>query len=313
MQTLSNDKKVSTAEKLYDLIIIGGGPAGLTAAIYAQRAKLNCLLLEKVGLGGQIALSDVIENYPGVGSLSGAELMAKFEEQARSFGAQINFAEVEKVEDKGSYRTVKTTSEELKTKTVLIATGAKPRKLGVPGEAIFAGKGVSYCATCDGFFFRGKDVVVVGGGDTAVKEAVYLSKLAQKVTVIHRRDQLRAEKIIQEKAFAQPNINFIWNSVVTEISGQEKVSSVKVKNVKTNIETDLKTDGVFIFIGITPNADFIDAAKDKNGFIITDKFMATSMPGVYAAGDVRDTPLRQVATAVGDAAIAVASIGELLS
>lgn len=302
-----------STEKLYDLIIIGGGPAGLTAAIYAQRAKLNCLLLEKVGLGGQIALSDVIENYPGVGSLSGAELMAKFEEQAKSFGAQIDFAEVEQVEDKGSYRIVKTTNGELKTKTVLIATGAKPRKLGVPGEAIFAGKGVSYCATCDGFFFKGKDVVVVGGGDTAVKEGVYLSKLAKKVTIIHRRDQLRAEKIIQEKAFAQPNINFIWDSVVTEIFGQEKVAGVKVRNVKTNIETELTTDGVFIFIGITPNADFIEAAKDKNGFIITDKFMATSMPGVYAAGDVRDTPLRQVATAVGDAAIAVASIGELLS
>ena len=300
-------------EKLYDLIIIGGGPAGLTAAIYAQRAKLNCLLLEKVGLGGQIALSDVIENYPGVGSISGAELMAKFEEHAKNFGAQIEFAEVEKVEDKGAYKTVKTTNGELKTKAVLIATGAKPRKLGVPGEAVFAGKGVSYCATCDGFFFRGKDVVVVGGGDTAVKEAVYLSKIVRQVTIIHRRNQLRAEKIIQEKAFAQPNIKFIWDSVVTEIYGQEKVAGVKVKNVKTNVVTDLKTDGVFIFIGITPNADFIDVAKDKNGFIITDKFMATSMPGVYAAGDVRDTPLRQVATAVGDAAIAINSIGTFFS
>jgi len=300
-------------EKLYDLIIIGGGPAGLTAAIYAQRAKLNCLLLEKVGLGGQIALSDVIENYPGVGSISGAELMAKFEEQAKSFGAQIKFAEVEKVEDKGAYKTVKTTNGELKTKAVLIATGAKPRKLGVPGEAVFAGKGVSYCATCDGFFFRGKDVVVVGGGDTAVKEAVYLSKIVRQVTIIHRRNQLRAEKIIQEKAFAQPNIKFIWDSVVTEIYGQEKVAGVKVKNVKTSVVTDLKTDGVFIFIGITPNADFIDVAKDKNGFIVTDKFMATSMPGVYAAGDVRDTPLRQVATAVGDAAIAINSIGTFFS
>lgn len=292
---------------IYDLIIIGGGPAGMTAAIYAQRAKLNCLVLEKVGVGGQIALSDIVENYPGVGTISGAELMAKFEEQAKGFGAKFEFAEVEKVETTNDYKVITTNAGELKAKTVIIATGAKPRKLGVPGEASFAGKGVSYCATCDGFFFRGKEIAVVGGGDTAVKEAVYLSKIVKKVHLIHRRNKLRAEKIIQERAFAQDNIDFVWDTVVEEIYGQGKVEGLGLKNIKTGAVSSLKVEGIFIFIGIIPNADFIDVQKDKNGFIVADKFMATSMPGVFAAGDVRDTPLRQVATAVGDAAIAVTS------
>ncbi len=291
-----------------DLIIIGAGPAGFTAAIYSLRAQLDVLMLEKTGPGGQIALSDVIENYPGYSEISGVELMQKFEEQAKKFGLVMESAEVTAVEDHGEKKIVKTTSGDHECKAVIICSGAKPRKLGVPGEQEFTGRGVSYCATCDAFFFKGKDVASVGGGDTAVKESLFLSKMVNRVEVVHRRDALRAEKIIQEKAFASPAINFNWDSVVTSINGENSVESVTLKNVKDDSEKELPVQGVFVFVGILPNTDFINIVeKDEGGFIKANDKMETSVPGLFVAGDARVTPLRQVATAVGDAAIAATS------
>ncbi len=298
--------------ELLDMLIIGGGPGGLTAAIYALRGKLKTLLVEKTGMGGQIALSDVIENYPGVDPISGAELMAKFEEQARGFGLETESAEVSAIEDAGDHRRVVTTDGEYRAKTVIIASGAKWRKLGVPGEAEFTGRGVSYCATCDGFFFRGKEVVVVGGGDTAVKESLFLTKMVEKVHIVHRRDKLRAEKIHQEQALAHPKIEFHWDSVAESINGESTVTGVSIKNIKTGEEKEIPVSGAFIFIGVLPNSEFFTGDTDKQGFISTDREMATSMPGVFAIGDVRDTPLRQVATAVGDGALAAYSAQEFI-
>ncbi len=291
-----------------DLIIVGAGPAGFTAAIYGLRAKLDLFMLEKTGPGGQIALSDVIENYPGYSSISGLELMQKFEEHAKKFGLEIQSSEVTGVEDRGDYKLVKTTSGDIETKAVIICSGAKPRKLDVPGEKEFTGRGVSYCATCDGFFFKGKDVVTVGGGDTAVKESLFLTKMVNKVFLVHRRDALRAEKIIQEKALTSPKINIQWDAVVTEIKGNTKVEGVAIKNVKTGAEEVLPVQGIFIFVGIVPNTGFLNLVdKDEAGFVKVNKKMETNIPGIFAAGDCRDTPLRQVVTAVGDAAIAVTS------
>lgn len=288
-----------------DLIIIGAGPAGFTAAIYSLRAKMDVLMLEKTGPGGQIALSDVIENYPGFSNISGMELMQKFEEQAKGFGLVMESAEVVAVEDHGKKKIVKTTSGDHECRAIVICSGAKPRKLGVPGEQEFTGRGVSYCATCDAFFFKGKDVVSVGGGDTAIKESLFLSKMVNKVEVVHRRDALRAEKIIQEKALASPSINFNWDSVVTSINGESSLSSVTIENVKDGSKAELAVQGIFVFVGIIPNTDFIDIVeKDEGGFIVASDTMETSVPGIFVAGDARVTPLRQVATAVGDAAIA---------
>ena len=289
---------------MYDLIIIGGGPAGLTAGIYAQRARLKTLLLEKEIVGGQIAVSDVIENYPGFSSISGAELMEKFEQHAKGFGLEIKLTDVTDVQDKGKEKIVKTSEGDLITKAVIVATGAKPRRLGVPGEKEFTGKGVSYCATCDGPFFKGQRVLVVGGGDTAIKEAVYLSKIASTVYLAHRRDQLRAEKIIQEKAFSTPNIKMLFSHILKEIKGKTGVEKVTLQNLKDNTVKELDIEGVFIFVGINPTTDFVDVEKDKQGFIKTDQDMRTSVNGIFAAGDCRTTPLKQVSTAVGDGALA---------
>jgi len=291
-----------------DLVIIGAGPAGFTAAIYGLRAQLDLVMLEKTGPGGQIALSDVIENYPGYTSISGLELMQKFEEHAKKFGLEIQSAEVTAIENQGKYKLVKTTSGDIEAKAVIVCAGAKPRKLDVPGEKEFTGRGVSYCATCDGFFFKDKDVVTVGGGDTAVKESLFLTKMVNNVSLVHRRDALRAEKIIQEKALASSKIDFQWDSVVTEIKGNQKVEGVAIKNVKTGAEEVLPVQGIFIFVGIVPNTGWLGLVdKDEAGFIMVNQKMETSIPGIFAAGDCRDTPLRQVATAVGDAAIAVSS------
>lgn len=290
---------------MHDIIIIGSGPAGFTAAIYALRAKMDVLMLEKTGPGGQIALSDLVENYPGFPGISGIELMAKFEEHAKKFGLKVENAEVIAVEDCGTKKVVKTTGNDYETKSVIICSGARPRKLGVPGEKEFTGRGVSYCATCDAFFFKGKDVVSVGGGDTAIKESVFLTKMVNKVFLVHRRDKLRAEKIIQEKALANPKIEFNWDSVVTEIRGDAAVESVLIKSIKTEAVKEIPVQGIFIFVGIEPNTEFTDILeKNKAGFIITNERRETSVPGIFAAGDCRDTPLRQVSTAVGDAAIA---------
>ena len=293
---------------MFDLVIIGGGPAGLTAGIYAQRARLKTVLLEKQMVGGQIAVSDVIENYPGFPSISGAELMEKFEGHARGLGLEIRFADVLNITVEDEVKVIKTSEGEIRTKAVIIATGARPKRLGVPGEKELTGKGVSYCATCDGPFFRNLKVMVVGGGDTAVKEAVYLSRLAAKVYIVHRRDKFRAEKMHQEKLESTANIEMITSHVLKEIKSENNlVKSVVLEDLKTCGTREIETEGVFIFVGINPTTDFADVDKDGGGFIKTAADMATSMPGVFAAGDCRTTPLLQVATAVGDGAIAAAS------
>ena len=293
---------------MFDLVIIGGGPAGLTAGIYAQRARLKTVLLEKQMVGGQIAVSDVIENYPGFPSISGAELMEKFEGHARGLGLEIRFADVLNITVEDEVKVIKTSEGEIRTKAVIIATGASPKRLGVPGEKELTGKGVSYCATCDGPFFRNLKVMVVGGGDTAVKEAVYLSRLAAKVYIVHRRDKFRAEKMHQEKLESTANIEMITSHVLKEIKSENNlVKSVVLEDLKTCGTREIEAEGVFIFVGINPTTDFADVDKDGGGFIKTAADMSTSMPGVFAAGDCRTTPLLQVATAVGDGAIAAAS------
>jgi thioredoxin reductase (NADPH) len=299
---------------MHDLIIIGGGSAGLTAAIYALRAKLNVIMIEKLGIGGQIALSDIIENYPGYRSISGSELMSKFESHAKDFGLKIEFGAVEQIIDEGDIKVVKTDSKNLETKAVIIASGAQPKKLGVKGEDELTGRGVSYCATCDGPFYNGRDIVVVGGGDTAVKEAQYLSKIANKIYMVHRRDRFRAEKILQDKLLSNPKLEFLWNSAVDEIiSGENGVGKISVKNINSNEKRIINAEGIFIFVGITPNTEFIDVKKEKDGSIITNDKMETSIKGIFAAGDCRNTPLRQVATAVGDGAIAAVYAEEYIS
>ena len=293
---------------VYDVVIIGGGPAGLTAGIYAKRAMLNALLVEKMGVGGQIIVTDMIENYPGFLETSGADLAAKFEQHAAKFGLETrSMVEVTGIEDRGKIKVVRTIDGDIETKTVIIATGTTPRKLGAKGELNFIGRGVSYCATCDGFFFRDKIVVVVGGGDSAITEAIYLTKMAKKVIVVHRRDKLRAEKINQEHAFANPKISFVLDTVIEEITGKQVVENVIARNVKTNEISQIKTDGVFIYVGLIPNTGFLDVEKDEWGFIIPYPGQATSVQGIFVAGDCRVTPLRQIATAAGDGAIAAVS------
>ena len=294
---------------VYDVVIIGGGPAGLTAGIYVKRAMLNALLVEKIGVGGQIIITDLVENFPGFLEISGGDLAKKFEEHALKFGLEMkSLVEVSGIEDRGATKIVKTPEGDFETKTVIIATGTTPKKLGAKGELNLIGKGVSYCATCDGFFFREKVVVVVGGGDSAITEAIYLTKMAKKVIIVHRRDKLRAEKINQEHAFANPKISFVWDSVVEEIAGEKVVGKVITRNVKTNALSEIKADGVFIYVGLIPNTAFAaNVKKDERGFIEVNDKMETSAKGIFAAGDCRVTPLRQIATAVGDGSIAAVS------
>ncbi len=297
---------------IYDLVIIGGGPAGVTAGIYAQRARLKTVLLEKLGVGGQIILSDLVENYPGFQEINGFDLMQKFEAQAKALGLAIEDCEVTRVTDEGEYKLVKTPDRDYMAKSVIIASGSKSRRLGVKGEEELIGKGISFCATCDGFFFRGKDIVLVGGGNSAITEALFLAKIVNKVYVVHRRSELRAEKILQERALGNPVIEFVWNSVVEEVVGHNVVEGVVLRNVETGECSELAVGGVFMYVGITPNTEFIDLEKDKNGFILTDRSLATSIPGIFAVGDCRQTELRQVATAVGDGALAVTSVERYL-
>ena len=295
----------------HDLIIIGGGPAGLTAGIYAARARLDAVLLEKITPGGQVLTTDWIENYPGFpDGVSGADLVLKMSEQASNLKVAVESAEVTAVDFSGKTKKIITESGTLTCRAVIIATGASPNRLGVPGEDRFMGHGISFCATCDAPFYRDKTVAAVGGGDTAVQESLYLTKFARKVYLIHRRDQLRAAKILQERALANEKIEMVWDSVVSAVGGGlTNLEKVTVKNVKTGQSRDLAVDGCFIWVGIKPNAGFLGDAleTDDYGFIVTDPEMKTSAPGVFAAGDVRVTPLRQIATAVGDAAIAVQS------
>lgn len=293
----------------YDLVIIGAGPAGLTAGIYAARARMNVLLLEKAVPGGQILVTEWIENYPGFPEgISGYDLSEKMKIQAEDLGLEIETAEVHSLNLSGEFKEIVLKDRSVTTKSLIIASGASPKSLGI-GEDKFMGKGISFCATCDAPFFKEKTVVAIGGGDTAVQEAIFLTKFAKKVYLVHRRDELRAAKILQERAFANEKIEFVWDSVATGIEGFFGVEGVKVKNLKTNEEKTLKADGCFIWVGILPNASFLNDAieTDDFGFIIADTNMQTSVPGVYVAGDVRDTPLRQISTAVGDAAIAAIS------
>ncbi|MGD9685742.1 MAG: thioredoxin-disulfide reductase [Desulfobacter sp.] len=293
----------------YDLVIIGAGPAGLTAGLYAARARMNVLLIEKAVPGGQILVTDWIENYPGFPEgISGYDLAEKIKEQALTMGLNIETAEVHGLDLSGTIREVILKEKRIKTKSLIIASGASPKKPGI-GEEKFMGKGVSFCATCDGPFFRDKVVVAVGGGDTAIQESIFLTKFAKKVYVVHRRDELRATKILQERAFANDKIEFLWDSVVTGMDGFFGVEKVHVKNLKTGNESEIEANGCFIWIGILPNTEFIkgDVKTDESGFIVVDTKMQTNVPGVFAIGDVRDTPLRQIATAVGDGAIAAVS------
>jgi thioredoxin reductase (NADPH) len=302
-------KEETMTQADYDLIIIGAGPAGLTAGIYAARARMNVLVLEKTVPGGQILVTDWIENYPGFPEgLSGYDLAEKIRTQAEQLGLKIESGEVLSLEISDQLKQINLKDRKLTAKAIIIASGASPRNLGI-GEDKFMGKGVSFCATCDAPFFKGKTVVAVGGGDTAVQESIYLTKFAEKVYLVHRRDKLRATKILQERAFKNNKIEFIWDSVAVGMDGFFGVESVRVKNVKTGEEKNLKADGCFIWIGILPNTSFLNniVETDQGGFIVTDSSMQTSVPGIFAAGDVRNTPLRQIATAVGDAAIAAVS------
>lgn len=293
----------------YDLVIIGAGPAGLTAGIYAARARMNVLLLEKAVPGGQILVTDWIENYSGFPEgISGFDLSEKMKIQAEELGLKIETAEVHSLNLAGKVKEIILKDRSITSKSLIIASGASPRKLGI-GEDKFIGKGISFCATCDAPFFKDKTVVAIGGGDTAVQEAVFLTKFAKKVYLVHRRDKFRAEKILQERAFENDKIEIIWDSVATGVEGLFGVESVKIKNVKTNEEKTLKADGCFIWVGILPNTSFLNESlkTDETGFIQADKNMQASVPGVFAVGDVRDTPLRQIATAVGDGATAAVS------
>lgn len=301
---------------MYDLIIVGGGPGGLAAGIYAVRFGLNTLVLERSEISGQIALSGLVENYPGFPAISGLELMEKYKIHAQETGVETKITDVLAVRSEGGKKIVSTDSGDLESKAVIIATGANPKHLNVPGEKEFLSKGVSYCATCDGPFFRNKTVVIVGGGNTAINEAILLSKIARKVYLIHRRDRLRAAKVLQDKVFAIANIEFIFNASIQEILGSsgeiQRVEKIIYKDIKSEEQHELATDGIFIYVGIHPNTEIIDVEKDKEGFIRTDRFLETSMKGVYAVGDCRDTPIWQLVAAVRDGALAAVSANEYI-
>ncbi|BAT72050.1 thioredoxin reductase (NADPH) [Thermosulfidibacter takaii ABI70S6] len=295
-------------KKCYDLIIVGAGPAGLTAGIYAARARMDALIIERFAPGGQIALSDWVENYPGFDEgISGMELTERMRKQAEKMGINFVNAEAKGLEEYRDRKVLYADSDWYEARTIIVATGASPKQLGVEGEKEFVGRGVSYCATCDGAFYKGMEVAVVGGGDTAVQEAIFLTKFASKVYLIHRRDKLRAAPILQERLFKNEKIEVIWDTVVEKIVGDGAVEGVELKNVKTGEKKFLKVAGVFIFIGIKPNTAFVgDVLElDANGFIITNENLETNVPGVFAAGDVRRKNLRQVVTACADGAIAV--------
>lgn len=290
--------------KIFDIIILGGGPAGFSSAIYAARGAVSTAIVDINMLGGQPSNYLELENYPGFQLVGGYDLMEKFEEHADKFGVE-KFPMQEITNIDLSKKKIYTKEYEFSAKSIIIATGAQPMKLGVKGENEFVGRGVSYCAVCDGAFYKDKIVAVVGGGNSAIEEAMYLTKFAKKVYVIHRRDKLRADKILQEKAFKNQKIEFIWDSIVLEIQGESTVKSVVLKNLQTDKISELKIDGIFPYIGISPNTELFSGQlnQDKYGFIITDTTMATSVDGVYAIGDVRNTPLRQVVTAASDGAI----------
>ncbi len=301
-------------DHIYDLIIIGGGPGGISAAIYAARANLDVLILEKTYAGGQIASTDKMENYLGFKSISGIEFGEKLEEHLQSVGVGITFEEVVEMNLKGVLKKVITTENTYLARTIILAMGAQPRHLGVPGEVELRGRGVSYCATCDGAFFRDRDVVVVGGGDTACDEAMYLSALCSKVYLVHRRDKLRARGIIAEKVKNHPKIEVVWDSTIEEITVDNVVTGINVKNKITNEKRHIPVSGIFIAVGIVPQTQLVKEQLDigDGDPIETDACMRTSILGVFAIGDIRSTPLRQVITAAADGALAVYGVQEYL-
>ena len=303
-------------ERIYDMLIIGGGPAGYTAALYAARAGLDVAVIEKMSIGGQMALTDIIDNYPGFEEgVEGFTLGMKMQAGAERFGAATIYAEVTKVTLEGKVKRVVTTDDVLFAHTVVVATGADPRTLGIAGEESLIGRGLHYCAHCDGRFYKGKEVVVVGGGNTAAADALYLSRLASKVTVIHRRDTLRATRIYHEPLMKAENVTFLWDSAVESYVVDSRIQGAKVKNLKTGEVTDLTCDGIFVSIGRKPNTELFAGQLDldEGGYIRADETTRTNIPGVYAVGDVRTKALRQVVTAVGDGAVAVHFAEEYLA
>ncbi|MBN2124995.1 MAG: thioredoxin-disulfide reductase [Deltaproteobacteria bacterium] len=300
---------------MHDLIIIGGGPAGLTAGMYSARSRLDVLLLERLAPGGQVLTTDWVENYPGFPEgISGFDLMDRMRAQAERFALGIRGEEVVSLELSGDRKVVITAKERLETRSLILACGANWKKLGIEGEDLLTGKGVSYCATCDGPFFRDQEVAVIGGGDTAIEEALFLTRFVSRVYLVHRRDELRATKLLQERAMAQDKITFLWNRVPLRILGDKGVEGIELKNVKTAEVSEKAVQGVFVFIGTTPNTELVQGLVDldSNGFIVTDNDMATSVPGVFAAGDIRSKLFRQIATAVGEGAAAAFSVERYL-
>ncbi|MBF4501235.1 thioredoxin-disulfide reductase [Savagea sp. SN6] len=300
-----------STEQIHDLIIIGAGPAGMTAAVYASRANLSTVMIERGMPGGQMATTDAIENYPAFESILGPELSTKMFEHAQKFGAKYEYGDVDKVVDHGDLKEVIVGEKSYKAYAVIVATGAEYRKLGSPGEEELTGRGVSYCAVCDGAFFQGREIVVIGGGDSAVEEGMYLTRFADKVTIIHRRDELRAQKIIQDRAFANEKIEFLWNKQVKSVNEKDgKIGSVTLIDTQDGSESEFDTEGMFVYVGMDP---LTDAVKDlgitnENGYILTNEDMETAVPGIFAAGDVREKMLRQIVTATGDGSIAAQAV-----
>ncbi|WP_409272184.1 thioredoxin-disulfide reductase [Neobacillus sp. SCS-31] len=297
-------------EKIYDVIIAGAGPAGMTAAVYTSRANLSTLMIERGIPGGQMANTEEVENYPGFDHILGPDLSTKMFEHAKKFGAEYAYGDIKEVIDHGDYKTVVAGAKEYKAYSVIISAGAEYKKIGVPGEKELGGRGVSYCAVCDGAFFKNRELVVVGGGDSAVEEGVYLTRFATKVTIVHRRDELRAQKILQDRAFANDKVDFIWNHTVKEINAKDgKVGSVTLVSTVDGKETEFPADGVFIYIGMVPLSKPFEGLgiTNANGYIETNERMETRVPGIFAAGDIREKTLRQIVTATGDGSIAAQS------
>ena len=303
------------ARKEYEIVIIGGGPAGLAAGLYAARARRKTVLLEKGVIGGQIALTELVENYPGVPSINGFDLAQAMLTQAESYGLEVDYAETTGIEQDGRLWLVRTAEDEYVAKAVIVTAGADYNKLGVPGEERLTGRGVSYCATCDAAFFKGQHVAVVGGGDAAMDEGLFTTRFADRVTVIHRRDKLRAGAILRERAFANPKMEFVWNTVVTEVLGEDAVTGVRLHNRETGEDSTMDLAAVFIFIGQHPNTGFLGGLVplDEGGHALVSEWMETELPGLYVAGDARRNSARQVVSSAGDGATAAIAAEHYLS